>query len=60
MEQVYRSQIKNRHQKRNESLQEFEVGIVKLVRMVYLTVPEDVYESHAIDTFLDGLRDSKT
>lgn len=58
-EQVYRSQLENRHLKPNESLQEFKADIVRLVRMAYPTVPDDVYESLAIDKFLDDLRESE-
>lgn len=60
MEHIYRSQLKNRFQKPNETLQEFEADIIRLVRGAYPTVTDDVYESLAIDRFLDGLRESET
>lgn len=40
MELVYRSQLRSRHQKSNESLQEFEADIARLVRGAYPTVDE--------------------
>jgi hypothetical protein len=60
MEQLYRSQLKSRIQKSNESLQEFESDIARLVRNAYPSVDNDVYESLAVDKFLDGLREPET
>lgn len=60
MEQLYRSQLKNRIQKANESLQEFETDIARLVRNAYPSVEDDVYESLAVEKFLDGLREPET
>ena len=58
--ELYRSELKNRVQKEKESLQEFEGDIVRLVKMAYPTIPDDVYESLAVDRFLDGLRNIET
>uniref|UniRef100_A0A1B6HG85 CCHC-type domain-containing protein n=2 Tax=Homalodisca liturata TaxID=320908 RepID=A0A1B6HG85_9HEMI len=60
MELVYRSQLRSRHQKSNESLQEFEADIARLVRGAYSTCDEAVCENLSIDKFLDGLRDAET
>lgn len=60
MEQVYRSQLRGRFQKQNETLQEFEAEIARLVRSAYPTVPDEICESLSIDKFLDGLRESET
>ena len=60
MEQVYRSQLKNRIQKPNESLQEFETDIARLVRSAYPSVDGEVYESLAVEKFSDGLREPET
>ncbi|KAJ8934594.1 hypothetical protein NQ318_006416 [Aromia moschata] len=59
LEHVYHSQLKNRYQKSNESLQEFEADIVRLVRLAYSSTPENVME-RAVQAFLDGLRDTET
>ncbi|KAJ8962278.1 hypothetical protein NQ318_018257 [Aromia moschata] len=40
LEHVYHSQLKNRYQKSNESLQEFEADIARLVRLAYSSTPE--------------------
>ncbi|KAJ8951089.1 hypothetical protein NQ318_003787 [Aromia moschata] len=59
-EHVYHSQLKNRYQKSNESLQEFEADIARLVRLAYSSTPENVMERLAVQAFLDGLRDTET
>ncbi|KAJ8933239.1 hypothetical protein NQ318_011678 [Aromia moschata] len=60
LEHVYHSQLENRCQKNNESLQEFEAGIERLVRLAYLSIPENAMERLAVQAFLDGLRDTQT
>ncbi|KAJ8946378.1 hypothetical protein NQ318_011784 [Aromia moschata] len=60
LEHVYHSQLKNRYQKSNESLQEFEADIARLVRLAYSSTPENVMERLAVQAFLDGLRDIET
>ncbi|KAJ8943214.1 hypothetical protein NQ318_016727 [Aromia moschata] len=60
LEHVYHSQLKNRYQKSNESLQEFEADIAWLVRLAYSSTPENVMERLAVQAFLDGLRDTET
>ncbi|KAJ8936413.1 hypothetical protein NQ318_014850 [Aromia moschata] len=46
--------------KSNESLQEFEADIARLVRLAYSSTPENVMERLAVQAFLDGLRDTET
>ncbi|KAJ8947826.1 hypothetical protein NQ318_009970 [Aromia moschata] len=60
LEHVYHSQLKNRYQKSNESLQEFEADIARLVRLAYSSTPENAMERLAVQAFLDGLRDTET
>lgn len=60
LEQVYHTQLKNRLQKKGENLQEFEADVARLVRLAYPTAPENFSEHLAIQTFVDGLRDSDT
>lgn len=57
LEHVYHSQLKNRIQKQNESLQEFEADVDRLARLAYPATPDNVLERLAIQAFLDGLRD---
>lgn len=58
--EMYRSELRNRAQKEKESLQEYEADIVRLVKIAYPTAPDDIYESLAVDKFLDGIRDVET
>ncbi|KAJ8948276.1 hypothetical protein NQ318_020761 [Aromia moschata] len=60
LEHVYHSQLKNRCQKNNELLPEFEADIARLVRLAYSSTPENVMERLAVQAFLDGLRDTET
>ncbi|KAJ8947660.1 hypothetical protein NQ318_009544 [Aromia moschata] len=60
LEHVYHSQLKNRYQKSNESLQEFEADIARLVRLAYSSTPENVMERLVVQAFLDDLRDTET
>ncbi|KAJ8933818.1 hypothetical protein NQ318_022686 [Aromia moschata] len=60
LEHVYHSQLKNRYQKSNESLQEFEANIARIVSLAYSSTPENVMERLAVQSFLDGLRDTET
>ncbi|KAJ8944063.1 hypothetical protein NQ318_005973 [Aromia moschata] len=55
LEHVYHSQLKNRCQKNNESLQQFEADIARLVRLAYSSTPENV-----MGTTSNGLLDSET
>ncbi|KAJ8933266.1 hypothetical protein NQ318_003732 [Aromia moschata] len=59
-EHVYHSQLKNCCQKNNESRQEFEADIARLVRLAYSSTPENGMERLAVQAFLDGLHDTET
>ncbi|XP_044761972.1 golgin subfamily A member 6-like protein 7 [Coccinella septempunctata] len=56
-EQLYRTQLKTRIQKSNESLQEFEAGVQSLIQLAYPEAPEGFKEQLAVQTFIDGLKD---
>ncbi|CAH1108808.1 unnamed protein product [Psylliodes chrysocephalus] len=56
-EHLYQSQLKNRKQKRDETLQEYEVDMARLVRFAYPSAPENMMECLAVQTFVDRLRD---
>ncbi|MCD1431043.1 DDE-type integrase/transposase/recombinase [Klebsiella pneumoniae] len=60
LEHVYHSELKNRCQKTNETLQEFEADIARLVRLAYPATPENVLERLAVQAFLDGVRGEET
>ncbi|KAJ8935361.1 hypothetical protein NQ318_021627 [Aromia moschata] len=59
LRQVYQSQIKSRQQRSNESLQEYEADIERLVHLAYPQAPKEFLEQISIQTFIDGLLDTK-
>ncbi|KAJ8962691.1 hypothetical protein NQ318_001088 [Aromia moschata] len=59
LRQVYQSQIKSRQQRSNESLQEYEADIERLIHLAYPQAPKEFLEQIGIQTFIDGLLDSE-
>ncbi|KAJ8935232.1 hypothetical protein NQ318_017869, partial [Aromia moschata] len=59
-EHVHYSQLKNRYQKSNKSLQEYEADIARLVRLAHSFAPKEVMEQLVVRAFLDGLYDAET
>lgn len=57
LQQVYHAQLKNRHQKYGETLQEFEADISRLVRMAYPNAPDSFLEQLAVESFTYGVDD---
>ncbi|KAJ8952789.1 hypothetical protein NQ318_008106 [Aromia moschata] len=55
LRQVYQSQIKSRQQRSNESLQEYEADIERLIHLAYPQAPKEFLEQIGIQTFIDGL-----
>ncbi|KAJ8935812.1 hypothetical protein NQ318_023366 [Aromia moschata] len=49
--QVYQSQIKSRQQRSNESLQEYEADIERLIHLAYPQAPKEFLEQIGIQTF---------
>src|SRR5436189_2564319 len=60
METVYYTQLKGCLQRADESLQDFESNVARLVRLAYPSAPDDFLECLAVRTFVDGLRNSDT
>ncbi|KAJ8952818.1 hypothetical protein NQ318_008139 [Aromia moschata] len=59
LRQVYQSQIKSRQQKSNESFQEYEADIDRLVHLAYPHAPKEFLEQIGIQTFINGLLDTE-
>ncbi|KAJ8939774.1 hypothetical protein NQ318_023349 [Aromia moschata] len=59
LRQVYQSQIKSRQQRSNESLQEYEADVERLVHLAYPQAPKEFLEQIGIQTFIDGLVDTE-
>ncbi|KAJ8951976.1 hypothetical protein NQ318_010720, partial [Aromia moschata] len=59
LRQVYQSQIKSRQQRSNESFQEYEADIERLIHLAYPQAPKEFLEQIGIQTFIDGLVDTE-
>ncbi|KAJ8933863.1 hypothetical protein NQ318_019388 [Aromia moschata] len=59
LRQVYQSQIKSRQQRTNESLQEYEADIERLIHLAYPQAPKEFLDQIGIQTFIDGLLDTE-
>ncbi|KAJ8944180.1 hypothetical protein NQ318_016160 [Aromia moschata] len=59
LRQVYQYQIKSRQQRSNESLQEYEADIERLIHLAYPQAPKEFLEQIGIQTFIDGLVDTE-
>ncbi|KAJ8962236.1 hypothetical protein NQ318_018208 [Aromia moschata] len=59
LRQVYQSQIKSRQQRSNESLQEYEADIERLIHLAYPQALKEFLEQTGIQTFIDGLVDTE-
>ncbi|KAJ8950497.1 hypothetical protein NQ318_015241 [Aromia moschata] len=59
LHQVYQSQIKSTQQRTNESLQEYEADIKRLVHLAYPQAPKEFLEQIGIQTFIDELLDKE-
>lgn len=57
LEHVYRAQLKDRTQGRNESLQQWALEIEKLVRKAYQRTSASFVDSMLVQAFIDGIRD---
>ncbi len=60
LEQVYEIQLKGRTQKFNETLQQFQNDIARLVKLAYSSASSEIIERLGVQSFIDGLRDSET
>ncbi|GBM92434.1 hypothetical protein AVEN_43781-1 [Araneus ventricosus] len=58
--QFYRTELKTRRQKPEESLQVLAAGVERLMSLAYVEFPQDVRDSLAAQYFVDGIRDENT
>ncbi|CAG5020161.1 unnamed protein product [Parnassius apollo] len=56
LEHVFRAQLRDRVQRSNENLQQWDLEVEKLVRKAYQSVPA-LIEGNLVQTFIDGIRD---
>lgn len=57
MRQVYKMELRNRYQKKNERIQEFASEVERLAHLAYGDVSYELQEKSKIDAFVDGIRD---
>ncbi|KAJ8945388.1 hypothetical protein NQ318_015995 [Aromia moschata] len=60
LQQMYQAQLKGRNQRVDESLQQYEADLARLVHLAYPTAPQDFMEQLGVQIFIDGTRDHKT
>ncbi|KAJ8914179.1 hypothetical protein NQ315_015952 [Exocentrus adspersus] len=57
LQHVYQAQLKNRRQRFEETLQQYEADISRMVNLAYPTAPAEVMQQLSVNSFIDGLRD---
>lgn len=60
MKQIYRIELKNRKQTKEESLSDFATEVERLAYLAYSDTSPDFMEKCKIDVFVDGIRDVDT
>ncbi|KAJ8925359.1 hypothetical protein NQ315_009189 [Exocentrus adspersus] len=57
LQHVYKAQLRNRKQRFEETLQQYEADVSRMVNLTYPTAPAEVIEQLSVSSFVDGLRD---
>ncbi|KAJ8914922.1 hypothetical protein NQ315_016076 [Exocentrus adspersus] len=57
LQHVYQAQLRSRRQRFEETLQQYEADISRMVNLAYPTAPAEVIEQLSVSSFIDGLRD---
>ncbi|KAJ8910946.1 hypothetical protein NQ315_014952 [Exocentrus adspersus] len=57
LQHVYQAQLRSRRQRFEETLQQYEADISRLVNLAYPTAPAEVIEQLSVSNFIEGLRD---
>ncbi|KAJ8919338.1 hypothetical protein NQ315_003922 [Exocentrus adspersus] len=57
LQHVYQAQLRSRRQQFEETLQQYEVDISRMVNLAYPTAPAEVIEQLSVSSFIEGLRD---
>uniref|UniRef100_A0A6P7FH13 Uncharacterized protein LOC114330096 n=1 Tax=Diabrotica virgifera virgifera TaxID=50390 RepID=A0A6P7FH13_DIAVI len=59
LQQVYKAQLRSRSQRASDNLQEFEADVARVVRLAYSEASDSILEEIALDTFVNGLKESE-
>ncbi|KAJ8921725.1 hypothetical protein NQ315_010635 [Exocentrus adspersus] len=54
---IYQTQLRNRKQRFEETLQQYEADVSRMVNLAYPTAPANVIEQLSVSSFVDELRD---
>ncbi|KAJ8915928.1 hypothetical protein NQ315_016603 [Exocentrus adspersus] len=57
LQHVYQAQLRSRRQRFEETLQQYEGDISRMVNLAYPTAPAEVIEQLSVSSFIEGLRD---
>ncbi|KAJ8914504.1 hypothetical protein NQ315_002777 [Exocentrus adspersus] len=57
LQHVYQAQLRRRRQRFEETLQQYEADISRIVNLAYPTAPAEVIEQLSVSNFIEGLRD---
>ncbi|KAJ8915440.1 hypothetical protein NQ315_003201 [Exocentrus adspersus] len=57
LQHVYQAQLRSRGQRFEETLQQYEADISRMVNLAYPTAPAEVIEQLSVSSFIEGLRD---
>ncbi|KAJ8912767.1 hypothetical protein NQ315_016724 [Exocentrus adspersus] len=57
LQHVYQAQLRSRRQRFEETLQQYEADISRMVNLAYPTAPAEVIEQLSVTSFIEGLRD---
>ncbi|KAJ8909927.1 hypothetical protein NQ315_005646 [Exocentrus adspersus] len=57
LQHVYQAQLRSRRQRFEETLQQSEADISRMVNLAYPTAPAEVIEQLSVSSFIEGLRD---
>ncbi|KAJ8914844.1 hypothetical protein NQ315_014857 [Exocentrus adspersus] len=57
LQHVYQAQLRSRRQRFEETLQQYEADISRIVNLAYPTAPAEVIEQLSVSSFIEGLRD---
>ncbi|KAJ8910601.1 hypothetical protein NQ315_003971 [Exocentrus adspersus] len=57
LQYVYQAQLRSRRQRFEETLQQYEADISRMVNLAYPTAPAEVIEQLSVSSFIEGLRD---
>ncbi|KAJ8910126.1 hypothetical protein NQ315_003497 [Exocentrus adspersus] len=57
LQHVYQAQLRSRRQRFEETLQQYEADISRMVNLAYPKAPAEVIEQLSVSSFIEGLRD---